>query len=286
MIFPYNTYFTGDPFLAAVNQYSADYFGPGANRFGFGPDIGTSEVWGRIDLYPGHSFGEALINLQHNAYTLNFELFGWAFGSLSLFLVHLLWGRWTKIDAFMLLIIAIVVCAYSLYWFNGSYYIGPRYWFMVFLPFVVITASGIVTLGLKLQSLPGTNLTAERMGLTISVFAAMALVSFSSWKGVEKYHEFRGYHSDYRDLVRDNRLDGGVVFVKTDSEAESGSALFLNSPDLDGSTPLFVRDLGAQSNRAIADLYPDRPYFFVSGRNDDVEQASLVAGPRSTIPEP
>lgn len=278
-IFPFNVQLTGDPLQTPLNQYLAQVWHLGANAFGFGADIGPPSLWGGTDLYRGHSPSEALIHFQHNTHSLNFELFGWAIGSLSIFFAHVVWGRWSRLDFAMALIVAVIVGTYSLYWFSGSFYIGPRYWFMAFLPIVAITASGIRTVVSKLQSLQSVSLAGERLGFVLTVLAVLSMVSFMTWRGIGKYYEFRDYHADYGRMIEASDLNGALVFVRTTSDPDFSSAFVHNNPSLSGPGPVFARDLGPIKNRATAASFPGRPIYFVSGRSNAEGRARIVKGP-------
>lgn len=287
LLFPYNMYFTGDPLVTPLNHYIDNLWYSGANSYGFGANIGPGAFWGgSVDLYPGHSPLESLIHFQHNGYTTNFELFGWGIGSLSFVLVHMFWGRWTRTETYMAVILGVTIIALSLYWFSGSFYIGPRYWFMMLFPLAVLTVSGIGTLSLCLQADGRIAMVAERLGFIVVVLCAVAVVSFLTWRGMAKYHELRNFHSDYRVLLQENDLEDGLVFLNADSDSEVGSAFVFNSPMLSGREPIFVRDLGPQSNRAIADLFPDRDIYYADGRSDGGAKAQFRSGsPSSALQE-
>ena len=242
-------------------------------------DIGPPNRWNGIDLYHGHSIWEALVNFQQNSYSMNFELFGWGIGSLSIFIVHILWGKWTRNDLYLLAIILVTIGAYSLYWFSGSFYIGPRYWFMAFLPLIAITTSGINTLVSKIRRTQYTTLSVQRFGLVFILLCAISITTSLTWRGVSRYYEFRGFHTDYRSILSENNMKNGLVFVKTTSKSDFASAFMYNSPDLSGSSPIFARDLGLDSNRAVAAAFPNRSVYYINGRSDKIKHAYITLGP-------
>lgn len=279
LTFPYHQELIGTAWTTPIHNYFNEIWYPGANRFGFGADIGPTELWGGIDLDRGHSVWEALVHLQQNAYTLNFELLGWGVGCLSLVGVHALWGRKSRADLFAAALVAAVVGGYSFYWFAGGFYIGPRYWFMVLAPLIFWSARGVVTLDDRLRA-AGARSPSPRIGLALGVLCAFALVAFTSWRGVTKYHEFRGFHDGYRRLLAEHDLTSALVFVRNPTTADFGSAYIFNSPDPSDATPRFVRDLGAERNRRVAEAYPDKRIYFVAG-GDAGDRVRIVAGPLS-----
>jgi len=109
---------TGDALTYASNVYFDRVWGVGANRLGFGPDVGR--VWGGLDPIPGHGIPDVLFNVNLNLFTLNYEMLGWGIGSLFLAVLHLAWGRLSRIDRVAIAFIVGAISIYSLYWFNGG----------------------------------------------------------------------------------------------------------------------------------------------------------------------
>lgn len=267
LVFPYNQMLTGSALSTPIDQYFDLLWHKGANRLGFGADIGSPDSWGGVDIWRGHSPLEALIAGQFNLKSLNVELLGWATGSLLLLYVHLLWGKKTRMDWAMTALIAVTIGAYALYWFNGGFYIGPRYWFMALWPAIFLSARGLQTAAALLGSIDAEE-ARERVGMVALVAGALALTAFLPWRASEKYQEFRGFHDGYRTLAASGSVDNALVFVKAGDVGEWGSAFTLNSPDLKG--PIFLRDLGPAANAANAARYPGRVVRYVNGRRQSV----------------
>lgn len=263
LIFPYNQIFTGDMLVTPIDRYFDLLWHPGANRLGFGSDIGSPDGWGGVDIWSGHSPLEALVLVQFNLRSLNIELLGWAVGSLAFVFVHLIWGRLSRADWCMVAVIAVTVGAYGLYWFNGGFYIGPRYWFMALWPMLFLTARGLQTATGILRGVSVADAQERAAALTL-LLTAVAILSFLPWRATMRYWEFRGFHDGYRELVRSGAFDRSLVFVRNgDDMGEYGSAFMLNAPDLTG--PLFLRDRGTAENASIAARYPDRTFITVDG---------------------
>jgi hypothetical protein len=281
LIFVFNGILTGDSLTTPLNQYADQIWYPGANRLGFGPDIGPPNNWGQLDLSLGHSPWEALANLQNNMYLLNFDLFGWAAGSMFLAYFFVVWGRWSLLETGCIVFILVLIGAYSLYWFNGSFFIGPRYWYLVIIPLALISIRGLQTIIQKLNVAGGRPDAGARTGAVVLVLAAISLMSFLPWKGTMKYFEFRGYHSQYRDLAAS--LDGkkSLVFINNTNNSDFGSAMMLNEPLLAEAPVIFARDLGPESNRAVAEAYPARDIYFVRGRDIWTHRIRVRSGPLS-----
>lgn len=261
LVFPYNRMLTGDIMATPIDRYFDLLWHPGANRLGFGADIGSPDRWGGVDIWPGHLPLEALIQAQFNLRSLNIELLGWATGSLTFAFAHFVWGRLSRADWCMVAVIAVTVGAYALYWFNGGFYIGPRYWFMALWPALFLTARGIQTTTGLLRGIGVFN-ARERVAAFALLLTAVAILSFLPWRATTRYWEFRGFHDGYREMARSGAFDRSLVFVRNGEDmGEYGSAFMLNTPDLTG--PLFLRDRGAVENAAMAARYPGRTVVIV-----------------------
>lgn len=266
LIFPYNQLLTNSALTTPIDQYFNTLWHMGANRLGFGADIGSPNNWGGIDIWRGHSPLEALIDGQFNLTSLNVELLGWASGSLLFLYVHLIWGRLSRTDWFMLAVIALTICAYGFYWFNGGFYIGPRYWFMTLWPALFLSARGLQT-AVGVLRVVDARRAREQVATIALAMGAVAVIAFLPWRATTKYWEFRGFHSGYRDMVSSGALDNALIFVKNGDSGEFGSAFMLNAPDLHG--PIFLRDLGPAANAEIIARYPGRQVRYIPGRQID-----------------
>ena len=260
LVFPYNHLLTGDALVTPIDRYFDLLWHAGANKLGFGPGIGSPDHWGGVDIWPGHGPIEALVQAQFNLRSFNIELLGWAAGSLILLYAHLIWGRLIHADWCMLALIGVTVGAHALYWFNGGFYVGPRYWFMALWPAMFLSARGLQTAAGLLA--PDAR---ERVALTALLLGGVAMISFLPWRATTRYWEFRGFHDGYRRLAGTGVLDNAVVFVRTRNMSDYGSAFMLNTPGLHG--PIFVRDEGAAMNARILARYPDRNAIFVSAND-------------------
>ncbi len=250
----FNYAMTGDLLLDPLKRYLNDSWGQGANGYGFGPEIGPPGGWGALDLSPGHSVYEGLVNLVNNMSALSIEYLGWGTGSLALFWVYILYARPTKFELALMAISALVIAALFLYWFSGSFYIGPRYWFSAFFPLLVLSAKGFFLLQERLAKL---DITAETSGAVLIVLCLFGTSVFTTWRGVEKYHEYGNFHTFPRDAKAGGELGSAIVFFDTET-VDYGSAFAENDPWMDPDQPLFIRDLGAEINTEVINAMPGR----------------------------
>lgn len=281
-IFPYDSYLTGAPLRVPMNAYLDRIWGPGANGFGFGPNRGPATRWGVIDVFPGHSPLEALINTHQNFQELQVSFLGWGGASLMFVLIQMIWGKWTRLTAAMALICGLTAALYALYWFVGAFFAGPRYWFLMIVPLVIFTALGILTTARLFARAFPDGLAAERLGVGIAFLGLVSVAVFESWLAFNRFPDFGGFHADYYRMARQEAFRDSVIFIRSDegpNGTEYGSAFWLNDFSAGAHSPIFARDLGPESDRAVAAAWPGRKIFIVDGRAKGRPHATVARGP-------
>jgi hypothetical protein len=244
----YNRAMTGDAFLAPQDRYLSQVWSATANDFGFGPGIGPPGGWGALDLQPGHSLFEGLVNTANNLVSLQFEAFGWAAGSLILALAALRWLSHDGFDRAMWAVLATTVSVLLFYWFAGSFYIGPRYWFIAALPVIWLSARGFAVL-------PG----GEGKNGMLLVLLVSGLLVFLPWRAVTKYHGYENSQSDLRTARDAGKFGTAVVLVE--KPGNPAMALMLNQPGFPADAPVFLVDGGeggVLDEGAIRAAFPGR----------------------------
>jgi len=265
LLLVWNVAMTGDPMSLVQSEYLDRAWVGGSNRFGFGPDIGPPERWGALDVFwPGHSPLEAIINAQHSLSELSFEMYGWAIGSLGLVFLALKWNGWRGLVGVMIVVIAITIAAHLLYWHTAGYYVGPRYWFMLFAPVAILSAIGAENL---IRRLSGKGDGAQRFGAVVVVLILQGMV-VSGWRMSEHFPDYNGFDSEYRTLAESHELENALVFVHDTSDSAYGSAAGFADPLLREGRPIFVRPADGKSNARIATVFPNRRPMHVT-RNSD-----------------
>lgn len=255
LLLAYNAHFTGSPLKTPLGAYLDVYWGAGANGFGFGPAIGPLKGWGALDLWPGHSPLEGLINTANLIASLQFEMLGWSIGSLALLFAYGLWQKPKGFDGAMIVVIAVLAGALFFYWFADTYYIGPRYWFLAAFPLFYLAARGYEALRERLAG--STDMAFVRIDSVLWLCCLFGLFVFMPWRGVTKYHEYGLYYADVRNDMADGRFGNAVVLVE--KVGNPGSALMLNDPWLSGPGPVFLQDTGTLDEAALAAAFPGRP---------------------------
>jgi hypothetical protein len=281
LLLAYNKTMTGDAFRNPINVFADQKEYPGANRLGFGPDIGNFG-WSGLDPLPGHGPLDVLYNSNHNSYLMNFDLFGWACGSLLFVGLLLAWREW-KPHALMWAFLMAFWCAISLYWFSGGPDFGPRYWYPMIVPLVALTAA----------ALPEA---ARRMGLRhaageaplgrVALFALLAssigLVVLMPWRALDKYHEYRGVTTAMRVLAAEKNFGKSIVVIRGNIWPEYSSAVTENPALYDPAWPgpVFIADRGEESLKKMKASFPGRAIWVVAAPSVTGAGFEVVAGPQ------
>jgi hypothetical protein len=270
-VLPYNKALTGSPLLLPLNAYFDEHFGPGSNDYGFGPNRGLG--W-PLDPNPGHSPVDGLINADLNSFSLNAELFGWSTGSLLLAAVAVFAGQRRKSDVWMMAVIAAVFVALFFYYYSGGPDFGPRYWYLMIIPCVALTARGMQELGMRIGGTGNIRVTAAA-----GVLCLMALVSYVPWRAVDKYAHFWGMRPDVRVLAEKYDFGRSLVLIRGDSHPDYTSAAIYNPLDFGDAVPIYAWDRDPGTRNAVLTAFADRPVWLVDGPTLSGQGYRVVAGP-------
>ena len=237
---PYNKLLTGDATRSPLTAYFDKFYGAKSNDYGFGPERGVG--W-PLDPYPGHTPFEALIYAQLNGASVNTELFGWGTGSLFLIGALLLSGSMRRADYLMLAAVGAVVIAYAPYWFGGGPDFGARYWYLILLPCVALSARGLEWIELKLGS-AGRN--DARATATVAALCCLALVNYFPWRSLDKYHHYLRMRPDVRVLARLHDFGRSLVLIRGERFPDYASAAIYNPLDLHADAPVYAWDRNSE----------------------------------------
>lgn len=261
----YNRGVAGDPLVFPINAYLDRIWYPGANRLGFGPDVGNPKGWSAQDPLPGHGPWDVLLNTNQNLYNLNFELLGWGTGSLAFAALHVLLGRRSRQDRAALAFLGTLAIFYSTYWFSGGSDYGARYWYPMLLPLVWLTWRGLGTLAALAEERVEHG--AARVWVLAGVQIALSLALFVPWRAAAKYADYRGFHGDFRALARSPSARGALVLVEVSDASEYGLAFLENDPRWGPDSPVFAWARNAETERRLREAWPDRPVLRARGRS-------------------
>lgn len=254
LLLAYNAHITGHALLLPLTDYLDRHWAPGANAYGFGPDIGPTGGWGAIDLWVGHSPLEAVLNVLNSIVSLQLDMLGWPIGSLALILAWAIWRRKAGFDLAMALVAGVVIVVMALYWFADTYYMGPRYWFVAAFPFLYLSARGYQEIRARFAG--NDALDFVRIDAALAMCCLFGLLVFTPWRGVTKYFEYNNFYSLFRSEAERGAFgDAVVLFTEIGDE---GSAFILNDPYLSGDGPVFIRAGAGIDVEALAEAFPGR----------------------------
>lgn len=259
LLLAYNARITGDPLLLPLSDYLNRHWGPGANAYGFGPDIGPPGGWRSLDLWVGHSPLEAVLNIINSITSLQFDMLGWPIGSLALIFAWFIWQRKRGFDLAMALVAAAVILVMALYWFADTYYMGPRYWFIAAFPFIYLSARGCDALRARFAGRDERDFV--RIDAAIAMCCLFGLLIFTPWRGVTKYYEYNKFYSLFRTEAAKGTFGNDVVIFT--EIGDEGSAFMLNDLEFSGDGPVFIKepgkmDTGTLDMKAIEEAFPGR----------------------------
>lgn len=267
MVLPYNLAITGDPLRFPINAYVDGHYAPNSNAFGFGPDRGMG--WA-IDPNPGHGPVDGIINANLNVFGINTDLFGWATGSLIFIAWLFCSGAARRRDGLMVAPILAFAGTYFLYYFSGGPDFGARYWFPAVVPLAVLTARGVEVLDRT------TNGRAWPAAVALS---ALAVILYVPWRGVDKYHDYRGMRADIRALAATHEFGDSLVLVRGRRFPDYASAFVQNPIDLTGRGAIYAWDRDADVRAALLRAYGDRPVWVVEGPSITGNGYRVAQGP-------
>lgn len=249
----YNCLITGNPLRTPLIDNLRRVWGAGTADYGFGKEAGADGSWGMLDAWPGHSLSEAFVNTLNMTTSLQFEMMGWSVGSLALFLAFLLWQKPNRTDGVMFTLIFAIIFGTFFYWFADSYYLGPRYWFLMSFPLFYLSARGYQAIR---ERFPDQDQMAFiRIDSLLWYACIFGCCVFLPWRAATKYYEYNDFHSVLHDeeqagAFRSDAPQGAVVIVR--QNGDPGSELYLNDPWLRGT-------------------------IFLNGNQNDIDSAAVAA---------
>ena len=213
LIFPYNHALTGNALLTpGSTNISTCSWHPGANRLRSRPTSARQTIGVASMCGSGTARSKRWCRRNTTSRRSTSNCSAGSIGSLVLLYVHLLWGRIGRADWCMLAVIGVIIAAYALYWFNGGFYIGPRYWFTALFPALFLSARGLQT-AVGLLGRDNDTHGRETVASLVVLLAVVAMVTFLPWRATGRYWGYRGAHSGYRDLAATGSLGNALVFI-------------------------------------------------------------------------
>lgn len=273
----YNASLTGSPTSFPIMVWADRFMGVDTNALGFGPDRGVG--WA-LDPFPGHGVKDAIVNANLNITTIDTELFGWGAGSLLLVLLRSVIWPWRAGDKLMMACMAAVFTAHFFYWFSGGPDFAARYWYLMIVPLVALSASGFnVLAGVNDERAPERHRVNPRAVFVVGSLVALSLVNFLPWRAIDKYHRYVGMRADARELGANLAPRRSLVLVRGRHFPDFASAATYNPIDLNADAPVFAWDSNAPQRARLLEQYADRPIWIVEGPSLTGKGYEIVEGP-------
>jgi len=275
LVLPYNAHLTGSPRTFPIMEYTDAHFGPGANALGFGANRGLG--WPGLDPLPGHGAADVAINANLNLFQVNIELHGWAIGSLLVLALMIVAGPMRRPDWWMVVAVAGITGIHALYYFSGGPDFGARYWFLILVPCLVLSARGLEFLRDSAERrAAGSGIRVLLVGAALVV---ITLTTFVPWRAADKYHHYRGMRPDPRTLAATPGLRDAILLVRGRRHPDYASAAVYNPLDLSGPDPIFAWDRGPEVRSRLVAAFPGRSFYIVDGPTLTGRGYEVTAGP-------
>lgn len=278
LILPYNAWFTGKGTVFPIMEYHDRLFGKNSNAYGFGPDRGMG--WA-LDPNPGHGPVDATINANLNTTAMNVELLGWSIGSLLLAAAFLLKGKLKRPDVAVVTVTIAVFIAYFFNYFSGGPDFGARYWDLMSVPLLALTARGITTLGSGSLSgdVSARVISQNRMLTGVVALTVATVATFLPWRSLDKYHHYLNMRPVPKAIAQSKSFNRSLILIRGAEYPDYASAAVSNPLDLRADAPVFARDASPEVRRALLQVYGDRPIWIVDGPTLAGGSYRMVAGP-------
>ncbi len=273
LILPYNRAVTGEAFLSPMDFYYTKYFWAGVNSIGFGANRGIH--WS-LDAFPGHSPLEAVVNAALNIFQTNTELFGWATGSLALIIFYLIAAARQREDFWAWSLIALIVGAYSLFWYHGGPDFGARYWFLMIVPLCALAARGIEYFASRFNRNRNDD---PRIYLAAAMLCGLTLFNYLPWRALDKYYHYLEMQPGIVELAREKNFGRSLVIIRGTNHPDFQSAWIYNPLDSNANAPLYAFDESLQNSARLWNVYADRPLWIVDGPTLTGDGYQVAEGP-------
>jgi hypothetical protein len=281
LLLAYNKMLTGSATKLPLELWTDVNYYPGANRLGFGKEVGNFG-WTGLDALQGHGPIDVVMNTNHNLYMLNFEMFGWMCGSL-LFVLLLPFLRRSRSHGLMWGLVAGTWAGLSLYWFSGGPDFGARYWYQMFVPLVALTVLGAreYAAAMGKDSAKASAGVGGRVWVFVLLASVIGTINLLPWRALDKYYNYRGMRSDVRALLRENDFGKSLVLVRGKPWPDYAATTPFNPATFDREYPgpIFVHDVDPASTNRVQKYFSDRPIWILAGPSQTGDKYRIVEQP-------
>jgi 4-amino-4-deoxy-L-arabinose transferase-like glycosyltransferase len=207
-------------------------------------------------------------------------------GSLALVFVPALWKEWRR-DALWWGMVLAICGGLNIYWFSGGPDFGARYWYVAFVPLLVLVWRGAETLAANFEE-PEAR---ARVWALVALATLSGVLNVVPWRSLDKYKNYRGTRPDIGVLAAQHHFGRALVFVRSRQWPDYACAVPYLPPrfDREAPGPLYVQDLGPALNEKVVRYYSDRPVWVLDGPTKSRGGPVRVATgplPPGTVPPP
>jgi hypothetical protein len=174
----------------------------------------------------------------------------------------------------MVFVIAVIYLAYFFYYFSGGPDFGARYWFLMIVPLIALSARGI-----QFLSSTGNPVRDPRPLLTAGLLCLMTLVNYFPWRAIDKYHHYLGMRADIRSMIKMQKFQNSLILIRGVSFPDYASAAIYNPLRFDGNAPILAWDRDKATTQRVIDAFPGKQIWIVDGPSRTQDGYQIVAGP-------
>ena len=178
-------------------------------------------------------------------------------------------------DTWMLITIVTVILAHAFYWFSGGPDFGARYWYLILVPCIALSARGLEFVSGRFAS----TADAARPYVLALALCAISVLVFTPWRAADKYFHYRTMRPDVRQLARSHEFGRSLVLIRGRRMPDYMSAAPYNPVELGGDSPVYAWDAAADVRRRLLEAYRDRPVWIIDGPSRTGQGFRVVAGP-------
>jgi hypothetical protein len=178
-------------------------------------------------------------------------------------------------------VIAAVFAAYFFNYFSGGPDFGARYWYLMVIPAVALSARAVRSLGELLDRPLTAGFGEVRALVGVGALSCCAIVSFLPWRSLDKYRHYLGMRPDVQRLAMTHQFGRSLVLVRGKENPDYSSAAAYNPLDLRADAPIFAHDVSGDVRRALLQAYADRPVWILDGPTRTGDGYRVVEGPTS-----
>jgi hypothetical protein len=194
---------------------------------------------------------------------------------MLMFLGPLRRGDWQ-----MLAVIAAVFAVHFFYWYSGGPDFGARYWYLMLIPCVALSARGMQILEGRLEHDPGGSpLDGVRIRALVLSLCALTLVNYFPWRAIDKYHHYLRMRPDIRRLAEEHHFGKSLVLIQGRRFPDYASAAIYNPIDLHADAPVYAWDKMPEIRTQVLNAYADRPVWIIAGPSITKGGFKVLEGP-------